>query len=376
MVDKIAEKIDETDEYLKVLSQKMQKHYRSLKAQVSQLDRDLRQMLEERIFYQVRYTPTTYRPKSTRTTTPSTSKTKVKASCLSTSSLDSQDIPETPPPKIQKEEETPDKDTDNNSHQETSTHETPRSVSSKSESEDNYIPRLFMENIKEEELLFEKESPEETLIPERTKPNGGPWFTFDDIPPSRTMKEWYHNLGTLKQDELHRLETTANILGVLHREFIGDMEIFDRKNRQEFFEPDEVSSLESEDDRYLHVYSFKEIGSSLPTPPLPCVKVHILATKFSRPKKVIAYMDTRNQITMTNPSILPAESWVPHVAYFVAADGKVSKTDLMTKEKIGIKFFPYCIVWTRVVGSNLPNKDIVVGMDVYSATSRLQILPT
>lgn len=46
-----------------------------------------------------------------------------------------------------------------------------------------------------------------------------------------TMKEWYHNLGTFKQDKLHRLETIANILGVLHREFINDMEIFDRKNK-------------------------------------------------------------------------------------------------------------------------------------------------
>ncbi|CAK8532514.1 unnamed protein product [Lathyrus sativus] len=49
-VDKIAEKRDETDEDLKVLSQKMQKHYKSLKAQVSQLDQDLWQMLEERAF--------------------------------------------------------------------------------------------------------------------------------------------------------------------------------------------------------------------------------------------------------------------------------------------------------------------------------------
>ncbi|KAI5434660.1 hypothetical protein KIW84_021475 [Lathyrus oleraceus] len=134
---------------------------------------------------QVRYMPTAYRPKSTRTATPSTSKTKGKASCLSASSSDSQDIPETPPLKIQKEEETPDKDSDNNSDQETSTKETPRSVSSKSESEDNYIPRLFMANIKEEDSFFEEESPEETLIPERIKPNGGPWFTFDDIPPGR-----------------------------------------------------------------------------------------------------------------------------------------------------------------------------------------------
>ncbi|KAI5414113.1 hypothetical protein KIW84_058308 [Lathyrus oleraceus] len=218
-----------------------------------------------------------------------------------------------------------------------------------------------------------------------------------------TVKEWYHNLGTFKQDELHHLETTANILGVLHREFIGDMEMFDRKNRQEFFEmkcyslktkdldkhyhmmaqryyvlngytdpslkntyasslPQELQpeihrmlattqrdiktmslgqihqvtieeleklcsfhhqfsetlllmNSESEDGIYLPVYSFKEIGSSLPTPPLPCVEVHVLATKFSRPKEVIAYMDTGAQITMMNPSILPAESWITHVAY-------------------------------------------------------------
>ncbi|KAI5404564.1 hypothetical protein KIW84_051644 [Lathyrus oleraceus] len=230
----------------------MQKLYKSLKAQVYQLDRDLRQMLEERVFGktfdqkereirnlqgqvkeiddflrasherksksvensffdpltfptyfkqpkrpspfyptyvsslpdQFRYIPLTYRPKSTRTITPSTSKTKGKTSCLSASSLDSQDIPETPPPKIQKEEETPDKDGDNNSDQETSMNETPRFVSSKLEYEDNYIPRLFMANIKEEDSFFEEESPEETLIPERTKPNGDPWFTLDGIPPN------------------------------------------------------------------------------------------------------------------------------------------------------------------------------------------------
>ncbi|KAI5436981.1 hypothetical protein KIW84_023197 [Lathyrus oleraceus] len=85
--------------------------------------------------------------------------------------------------------------------------------------------------------------------------------------------------------------------------------------------PDEASSSESEDDRYLLVYSFKQIGSSLPTPPLPCVEVHVLATKFSRPKKVIAYTNTGAQVTM-NPSILPTKSCVTHVAYFVEGDGK------------------------------------------------------
>ncbi|CAK8541671.1 unnamed protein product [Lathyrus sativus] len=67
-----------------------------------------------------------------------------------------------------------------------------------------------------------------------------------------TMKEWYHNLGAFKQDELHHLETTASVLGVLHREFIGDMEIFDRKNRQELFEM-KCCSLKTKDlDKHYH----------------------------------------------------------------------------------------------------------------------------
>lgn len=86
-------------------------------------------------------------------------------------------------------------------------------------------------------------------------------------------------------------------------------------------------------------------------------------------------MDTGAQITMMNPNILPTDAWVKHVAYFVAADGKVFRTDLISKAKIGIRFFLECIVWTMVIGNNLPNKDIVVGMDVYSASNRLQILP-
>lgn len=47
-----------------------------------------------------------------------------------------------------------------------------------------------MTNIKEEESYFEA-SLEETLVPERTKPNGGPWFTFNDIPHSRWRKRLF-----------------------------------------------------------------------------------------------------------------------------------------------------------------------------------------
>ncbi|QCD96106.1 hypothetical protein DEO72_LG6g808 [Vigna unguiculata] len=51
-----------------------------------------------------------------------------------------------------------------------------------------------------------------------------------------TLKEWYHNLGAVRQDQFHTLGSTAAVLGALHEEFIGDGAITDRKIRQEFFE--------------------------------------------------------------------------------------------------------------------------------------------
>lgn len=65
-----------------------------------------------------------------------------------------------------------------------------------------------------------------------------------------------------------------------------------------------------------------------------------------------------------------------HATFFIAVDGKVFRIDLISKNKIGIRFFPECIVWTKVISSSLPNNDIVIGMDVYLAANKLQILPT
>lgn len=47
-----------------------------------------------------------------------------------------------------------------------------------------------------------------------------------------TMKECYQNIGAFKQDELHRLETTVDVLGVLYHVFIGDVDIHERKSRR------------------------------------------------------------------------------------------------------------------------------------------------
>jgi len=53
---------------------------------------------------------------------------------------------------------------------------------------------------------------------------------------TRTLKEWYHNLGAVRQNQFHELGSTAAVLRTLHQEFIGEGKIIERKIRQEFFE--------------------------------------------------------------------------------------------------------------------------------------------
>ena len=79
---------------------------------------------------------------------------------------------------------------------------------------------------------------------------------------------------------------------------------------------------------------------------------------------------------MMDPDILPQEYWKNEVAYFVAANGKVFITDLVTHAPIGIEFFPDCIIWTKVIRSKFPDRDLLIGMDVYTAADKLQIHST
>ncbi|RDX80470.1 hypothetical protein CR513_38977, partial [Mucuna pruriens] len=124
----------------------------------------------------------------------------------------------------------------------------------------------------------------------------------------------------------------------------------------------------------IPIFSVKNMDTITISPPLPCIEVQLLPSKFHKPINVIAFIDIGAQKIMMNPEILPEEFWKKEVCHFVAANRKIFKTELITKELVGIKFFPDCIVWTRVIRSKLPDQDILIGMDVYSAANRLQIL--
>ncbi|RDX69501.1 hypothetical protein CR513_51372, partial [Mucuna pruriens] len=163
---------------------------------------------------------------------------------------------------------------------------------------------------------------------------------------------------------------------------LGDEEVESLYSEQSSADEETVFALKEFEDEYqsetdsIPIFSFEELNSITISPPQPCVEVQLLPSKFQKPIKVITYMDIGAQKTMMNPDILPKEFWKKDICYFVAADGKVFKTDLITKDLVGIRFFPECIVWSRVIGSKLPNIDILIGMDFYSAANKLQILST
>jgi len=124
-----------------------------------------------------------------------------------------------------------------------------------------------------EEPFYDSPVEEEPFISKgsSSKSNARPWFTLDDTPPREwrkkliemgawldtkfmkdadpykvieefccrmrgTLKEWYHNLRTVRQDQFHELGSIVAVLGTLHQEFIGEGKIIERKIRQEFFE--------------------------------------------------------------------------------------------------------------------------------------------
>ncbi|KAK0608919.1 hypothetical protein LWI29_037991 [Acer saccharum] len=110
--------------------------------------------------------------------------------------------------------------------------------------------------------------------------------------------------------------------------------------------------------------------------PGPQAPVRILPDKYSKPVDVIAYFNTSSHTTMKNPKVLPPEFWKSQVQHFRAADGNVFSTNLISRKKIGIQFFPFFTLWVQVIGTPLPDKDILLGWDVFYQSKSLRILPT
>ena len=135
------------------------------------------------------------------------------------------------------------------------------------------------------------------------------------------------------------------------------------------------SSDDYESDEFQTVFH-QQLLSLDTTIPIPSIKLHILPSKFQRPIPVIGLLDTGAQRSMINPDIHLFQCWQHSEENFKAVNGKLFTTTLITKKPIGIQLFPNCVIWTKVIGSHLPNKDILLGFDIIHQIKHLQIIPT
>ena len=132
------------------------------------------------------------------------------------------------------------------------------------------------------------------------------------------------------------------------------------------------SSDDSDSDQSQVIFH-QQLLSLDTTVPIPSIKLQILPSKFQRPIPAIGLIDTGAQRSMLNPHILPPDYWTQSEEHFKAVNGKLFTTSLITKKPIGIQIFPNCVIWTKVIGSTLPNKDILLGFDILHQIKHLQI---
>ena len=98
---------------------------------------------------------------------------------------------------------------------------------------------------------------------------------------------------------------------------------------------------------------------------IPSISIHILPLKFHKPISVIGFIDTGAQKRMLHPSILPPNCWVKHIENF--------KTCIITKAPIRVQIFPNYVIWSKIIGSELLDKDLLIGFDLLALSKRLQI---
>ncbi|XP_033508881.1 uncharacterized protein [Nicotiana tomentosiformis] len=62
-----------------------------------------------------------------------------------------------------------------------------------------------------------------------------------------------------------------------------------------------------------------------------------------------------------NPTFLPEDQWVPHFKDFNTASNGIQTTTSITKHPITIDFFLGLKYRTKLIGSDVPGKDLIVG---------------
>ena len=76
--------------------------------------------------------------------------------------------------------------------------------------------------------------------------------------------------------------------------------------------------------------------------------------------------------TIANPFVLPSFIWKEQKMFFKTTDENVFSIDFISRP-ITIQFFLGCTVTKRILGSPLPQKDLVVGFDIITSKLGLKL---
>ncbi|KAH9716861.1 hypothetical protein KPL71_021602 [Citrus sinensis] len=237
------------------------------------------------------------------------------------------------------------------------------------------------------------------------------------------LRDWFDSLGQYRQLQFVDLPEVSSALAVLHDQFLGDPSAVFEAARRDYLNM-KCCSLNAKDLDFhykrMSLLFYKLNGFNEPTLKhnLSEVLAKSLICRSNATRKRIAIavqrkkgifgnsklqnlhpdlvdpesptgssernlppLENSNESNQADVSSAREKATMPKIAPTKeknpsAVNGKLFTTSLITKKPIGIQIFPNCVIWTKVIGSTLPNKDILLGFDILHQIKHLQIIPT
>ncbi|XP_070056972.1 uncharacterized protein [Nicotiana tomentosiformis] len=97
----------------------------------------------------------------------------------------------------------------------------------------------------------------------------------------------------------------------------------------------------------------------------PQVELKVNSSKWDKPTRVIAFIDTGAACSLMNPIVLPEDQWVSHYMDFNIASNGIMTTTVITNHPVTIELFPRLKYRTKLIGSDVPGKDLIVGFVIF-----------
>ena len=99
---------------------------------------------------------------------------------------------------------------------------------------------------------------------------------------------------------------------------------------------------------------------------IPLALIKIFIDGLPNPIQVTAFFDIGAAQMIANPLVLPSSMWKERKTFLKTADENIFSIDFISNP-VTIQFFPGCSITQQILGSPLPQKDLVVGFDLITS---------